>query len=400
MLTDEVTLDFTNHLLKDDLKLKNANREVNNLADQARNGYSIKNVHIDSKYNAVKEFLFSVARSRIRVEDKFSLCQSIWLDDYSASYSTPEIIGRYRSGRVKSREMIDFGAGACMQAIMFSEHNQVTAIEEDPVRANLGRLNAKAYDTRSLTVMTGDAETYLSGAIHDDITVFTDPLRLSGREEKTFETLMPNPKLILNALGDKISGYIIDLPPLFPEKNITLEGEREYISLDGRINRFTLYSKELMKCERSAVILPVNKRIEGTKDRESYEHAERSSRFLLMPDPALMYAELVNKAFDPADFREFARDNRRLVLTSDVVPKDPHTCELFEVLGSSKEDDIRNELGRLKPGKVIPRFSVDPETYYNFTRSLIDPLWVGESIYLFRNGDGIVLAKKIKTSLN
>lgn len=397
---DEVALDFTNQLLKDDAKLRNANREVNNLVDQVRNGYSIKNVHIDSKYNAVKELLFSVARSRIRAEDKFSLSQSIWLDEYSASYSTPEIIGRYRSARVKSKDIIDFGAGACMQALMFSEHNDVTAIEENAIRANLGRLNAKAYDARSLNILTGDVETYISGAIHDEIIAFMDPLRLSGREEKTFETLRPNPQLILEALGEKVSGYIIDLPPLFPEKNVTLEGEREYISLNGKINRFTLYSKKLMKCERSAVILPAYKRIEGTMDMESYEHAERSSRFLVMPDPALIYAELVNTAFDPADFREFARDNRRLVLTSDIVPKDPHICELFEVLGSSKEDDIRNELERLKPGKVIPRFSVDPETYYDFTMSLIDPLWVGESIYLFRNGDGIVLAKKIKTSLN
>jgi|GEM_PF-1408311 hypothetical protein len=397
---NNIALQFTNQLLNDDRKLTDANLEVNRIAEQIRGGYSIKNAHFDPRYSDVRDFIFSVARSRIRVEDKFSLFDRIWLDEYSASYSTPEIIGKYRAGRVRSRKIIDFGSGACMQAIMFSEHNDVTAIEEDPLRANLGRLNAKAYSCRNLRIVTGDVNTYISKPEQDDITVFSDPLRLSGREEKTFETLRPNPLSIIRDLGSRVSGYVIDLPPLFPEKNIKLTGEREYISLNGRISRFSLYSEDLSRCERSAVILPASRRIEGVRDKLPYQHAEKPGRFLVVPDPALTYAELVNAAFDPSKFSEFTKDNRRLVLTTDIMPRDPMSCELFEVLGSSNESETRKEIEKLKPSRVIPRFPLDPEEYYQFARSLVDPLWVGESIYLFRNDNEIVLAKKVKTSLN
>jgi hypothetical protein len=397
---NDSALQFTNQLLNDDRKLADTNREVNSLAEQIRRGYSIKNAQFDPQYSAVKEFIFSIAKSRIRVEDKFSLFDRIWLDEYSASYSTPEIIGRYRAGRVRSRNIIDFGSGACMQAIMFSKFNEVIAIEEDPLRSNLGRLNSRAYSCKRLRVVTGDVYAYTQDPGQDDITAFMDPLRLSGREEKTFETLRPNPLRVLQGIGTRLSGYIIDLPPMFPEKNIQLTGEREFISLNGRINRFSLYSEDLSKSERSAVILPSMRRIEGVRDRMGYEHSGKPCRFFVVPDPSLIYAELVNTVFDPSMFREFTKDNRRLVLTTDSMPRDPMSCELFEVIGSSNESDMSKELEKLKPGKVIPRFTLDPDEYYQYTRSLVDPLWVGESIYLFKNDYGIVLAQKIKTSLN
>ncbi len=400
MEVNDSSLHFTDQLLKDDRMLRDANLEVNSLAEQIRSGYSIKNAKIDSRYLKVRDFLFSVAKSRIKVEDKFSLYNSIWLDEYSASYSTPEVIGRYRAGRVRSRNIIDFGAGACMQAIMFSEHNDVTALEENPLRANLGRLNAKAYSCNGIEIISGDVNTYISNTSKNEITVFADPLRLSGREEKTFETLKPNPQRIIQDLGTRVSGYVIDLPPLFPEKNIPLAGEKEYISLNGRISRFSLYSADLSKTERSAVILPASTRIEGTRDNLEYEHSDKPRKFLVVPDPALTYAELVNAVFDPASYSEFTKDNRRLVLTADIMPRDTVTGEIFEVLASSTEGDTKKELEKLKPRKVIPRFSLNPEEYYEYARSLIDPLWMGESIYLFRSNDRVVLAKKIKTSLN
>ncbi|EQD44242.1 methyltransferase, partial [mine drainage metagenome] len=164
---------------------------------------------------------------------------------------------------------------------------------------------------------------------------------------------------------------------------------------NGRINRFTIYSADLSKCERSAVVLPAARRIEGTADELSYDHAEKPGRFLVMPDPALLMAKLVNSSFDPSVFKVFEKDERRLVLTSDIMPKDPETCESFELISFSSASGIRDELESLKPGKVVPRFSLDPDQYYEYARSLVDPLWVGESVYLFKNGDSIALARKI-----
>ncbi len=395
MAGQEKEIAFTDEILKDSRKLEEANSEVNRIAEQIRRGYGVRNVSVDQKYGQLREFLFSVAMSRIKAEGRFSRYDRIWLDEYSASYSTPEIVGKYRAGRIRSRKILDLGAGACMQAIMFAVHNEVVAIEEDPLRANLGRLNSIAYGSSSLKIINAEVMNYISTNLRDGVTIFMDPLRLSGRGEKSFETLKPNPLPIIEAIGSNGGGYVLDLPPLFPEKNLQMGGEKEYISLNGRINRFTLYSADLSKCERSAVILPAERRIEGTADQLSYDHAEKPGRFLVMPDPALLMAKLVNSSFDPSVFKLFEKDERRLILTSDIMPKVPGTCETFELISFSTASGIRDELVTLKPGKVIPRFSLNPDQYYEYARSLVDPLWVGESVYLFKSGDSIALARKI-----
>jgi hypothetical protein len=73
--------------------------------------------------------------------------------------------------------------------------------------------------------------------------------------------------------------------------------EREYLSIDGKLNRLTLYFGALRRCEVSVVRLPSSDRIEGNEPLATYAIGPNNdARFVLIPDAALAHAGLVGEA--------------------------------------------------------------------------------------------------------
>jgi hypothetical protein len=69
-------------------------------------------------------------------------------------------------------------------------------------------------------------------------------------------------------ISDKIA---IEAPPFTNDLNRLEESfEKEFISVDRKLNRLTLYFNKLKKCERSAVSLPAGTRIENKKGEKGY----------------------------------------------------------------------------------------------------------------------------------
>ncbi len=384
---------FLEKLLDSQKLRESASYEVNRIADLQASGYLPKSIRIASQYRNYSDLMFELSRARVSVEKKFSRSKEMWLDSYSASYSTPEIIGNYRASRVGNREILDLGAGACMQSIMFSlVSDEVTAIERDRKRVALGKLNAISYES-NLSVIRDDALNYCAKV--QDSVLFSDPVRLAGRSEKTLETLDPRPDELLRA-APKSNDFIFDLPPLMPLQNLPFEGEREYISINGRLSRLTYYSKDIMKAERSAVQLPSGRRIEGTADSTEYETSVHPGAFFILPDPSIVYSNLLNEVFDPSMYTCYFRDNRRIVLTSDKIDSLQENGEYYEILKETDASSLSDELARLRPSRVIPRYNLDPVRYYRFVASITNKDWSGERVYLFRNGDRIFIARKLR----
>ncbi len=389
-----------------DMLLENANerraisKKINEVADKIREGYHLNDLRIQGIPERFKEFLFDLARSRIKVEEKFSLGKELWLDSYSASYSTPEIAGRYRAGRIKNRNIADLGAGAGMQSIFFSENNDVVEVEIDPVRSRLAKLNAIAYERMKILIRNEDVFSFIDNRKDDFDVIFSDPLRTAGDSEKTMDSLVPNPLKILEKCDISNTDFAFDLPPLFPENNLKINGELEYISINGLLNRFTLYSKGLSQSQRTAVMLPQNLIIRGEKQDLRFQEIGKPMRYLFLPDPALLRAGLVPQVYNVSEFNLFSMDTRRLVLTGDALPKTRGTGEIFSVIRTSNNSNLKDEIEKLEPGKIIPRFSIGTNSYYDYVRKLSNPLWVGESIYLFRKDGIFCLARKIENKKN
>ena len=113
----ETIPEFLDMLVENANERRSISRKINEVSDKIREGYHLKDLKIQGLPERFKEFIFDLARSRIRAEGKFSLGNEVWLDSYSASYSTPEIAGKYRAGRIKNRSIVDLGAGAGMQSV-------------------------------------------------------------------------------------------------------------------------------------------------------------------------------------------------------------------------------------------------------------------------------------------
>jgi len=123
-------------------------------------------------------------------------------------------------------------------------------------------------------------------------------------------------------------------------------------------------------------------------------------RYLFLPDPALLHAGLVQQVYDVSGFKLFSMDTRRLVLTGDILPKTSGTGEIYSVIETSNNANLKEEIEKLEPGKIIPRFAIESDSYYDYVRKLSNPLWVGESIYLFRKDGIFCLARKIENKKN
>lgn len=396
----ETINEFLDLLIESERERRSTSRKINDVADKIREGYHLNDIKFQSQQEGVKEFIFELARSRIKVEDKFSLGNELFLDSYSASFSTPEIVGKYRAGRIKNRSIYDLGAGAGMQSIFFSVNNDVTAVEADPVRSRLAKLNATVYERGSISIMNDDVFSFMDSRNNDPDVIFSDPLRTAGSSEKTMDSLVPNPLKILERCDISKTDYAFDLPPLFPERNLKVNGEVEYISINGILNRFTLYSQGLSGSERTAVILPQNVTIRGERQDLKFGKTDRPMSFLVLPDPALVHAGLVPVVYDESSFRIFSQDPRRLILTADILPKTMETGEVYSVIETSDDSNLKETIGKLEPGKIIPRFAIESDSYYNYVKKLSNPLWVGESIYLFRKNGIFCLARKIGNKRN
>ena len=396
----ETIPEFLDMLVENANERRSVSRKINEVSDKIREGYHLKDLKIQGLPEKLKEFIFDLARSRIRAEDKFSLGNEVWLDSYSASYSTPEIAGRYRAGRIKNRSIVDLGAGAGMQTVFFSENNDVIAVEIDPVRSRLAKLNAIAYERKGISIKNEDVFSFIGSSKDDFDVVFSDPLRTAGDSEKTMDSLVPNPLKILEKCDISKTDFAFDLPPLFPENNLRIGGEHEYISINGLLNRFTLYSEGLSHSRRTAVMLPQNIIIRGEKQDLRFEETGKPMRYLFLPDPALLHAGLVQQVYDVSGFKLFSMDTRRLVLTGDTLPKTRGTGEIYSVIETSNNANLKEEIEKLEPGKIIPRFAIDSNSYYDYVRKQSNPLWVGESIYLFRKDGIFCLARKIENKKN
>ena len=97
-------------------------RRIDGIVDLIDRGYDSKSIMKNAGKHGGSEmtFLIEIARSRVRTRGKFSRSNRLWLDDYTARYSTPEAVARYRAQRISGETILDIGSGGGMQAIFFS----------------------------------------------------------------------------------------------------------------------------------------------------------------------------------------------------------------------------------------------------------------------------------------
>ncbi len=319
--------------------------------------------------------------------------------------STPEIVAAYIAKRLKTGIIADLGCGIGGQVIFFAkECRKVYAVERNPEKMEYARRNCQLYGVSNVEFILGDA---LEGStiekVSDADIIFSDPARPLSEKERTLSNLEPPIMEILRLYSDITSELAFHAPPQMAPSRITLDCEREYLSLNGQLNRLTLYFGSLKKCERSAVVLPGEAKL-CSSDASAIKTGNLKD-YIYEPEPSVVKAgllgELGNAVAEKGNEIFFCKgDARRTLLTSSKPVGSPFFKDSYRVVGKT-EMDIHSikELLKLKgAGKVVLRFDIEPERYWDVRNELEKDLAGTRTLHVFGFGREVIVGEKFPIS--
>ncbi len=388
---------FMDRVIKDTKFKDLTNERIDRSIELIRNGLGLnevqKTLSLGKKEAAI---IFELAHSRINLKEKFKGWEKLWMDQYLSRYSTPEIVCRYRAERIHGFNIVEAGTGAGMQGIFLSLTNESTvSVEVQADRYRMARLNSQEYRTGKIKFLKGDIYDLSKDFEIDEHTlIFSDPARPPNELRRTMDSLIPSPLSLVKVFGDRTHNFVFDLPPQMEWNQISIDGEKEYLSIDGNLNRLTLYCGSLKEAESSAVILPQNIRISGTPKETTFPDAARLDEFILIPDISIVYAKLLWILEEKYEIRPAWKDNRRRFYTSHGKIEN-FPGEQYEIVSASRIGDLPGNLREAGAGKVIIRFSLPESQYYAVKKELESNLIGKENLYIFRKDDVYFVGRKI-----
>jgi len=319
-------------------------------------------------------------------------------------FATPEVVGRYRAGRLKCDVLADISCGIGGQAVCFAkECGSVYGVDIDGERLECARRNAGVYGVDNITFIKGDAlSPQVVEQVADADIIFSDPARPAKEDVRQTDSLRPGIPMVIEAYRDVTDSFAFEAPPQMPPERIDLDCEREYLGVDGQLNRLTLYFGPLKRCGRSAVVLKGDRhyRLESGRDTLAGIPETAEPRvYAFEPDPAVVKAGLLGELAGGLGGKvELVRiDARRSLLTSDVLLESCFFKHRYRVLDRVPLDcgKVNRSLMGYGMGKAVIRFRVAPEMYWDVRNRLENGL-VGEgSAYLFEIAGQVYVCEKI-----
>ncbi len=319
-------------------------------------------------------------------------------------FATPEVVGRYRAGRLKCSVLADISCGIGGQAVCFAkECGSVYGIDIDGERLECARRNAGLYGVDNITFIEGDAlSPQVVEQVADADVIFSDPARPPEENVRQTDSLRPGIPVVMEAYRDLTDSFAFEAPPQMPPRRIDFDCEREYLSVDRQLNRLTLYFGPLKRCERSAVVLEGgrNYRLEsGRETPTGIPEASEPRVYAFEPDPAVVKAGLLGELAGGLGGKvELVRiDARRSLLTSDVLLESLFFKHRYRVLDRVPLDcgKVNRSLMGHGMGKAVIRFKIAPEMYWD-ARNRIENGLVGEGIaHLFEIAGQVHVCEKI-----
>lgn len=315
--------------------------------------------------------------------------------------ATPEIVAEYIAKRLKTDIIADLGCGIGGQVIFFArECRKVYAVDKDPEKLEYARENCRLYGVDNIEFILGDA---LSDEVKEKVSdadiIFSDPARPLSEKERTLETLKPPITEIIRIYSDIIPDLAFHAPPQMPPERLTLDCEREYLSLNGQLNRLTLYMGSLKCCDRSAVVLPGAERLClscAPKIRES-----SLCEYVYEPEPSVLKAGLLDElagilAKEQKEVFFFKTDDRRTLLTSPMLIESLFFKDTYRAVG--RTDNMVKLKGMLiseKAKNVVLRLDIDPGKYWDMRKTLEEGLKGTRTLHVFGFGNDLIVCEKL-----
>jgi len=361
--------------------------EINKLAE---NG--VQKGIILEKFAGIKfiEEIIDVAAARKRFREK-QIDKRLYLNMNDLRFSTPKIIADYRAEKLKCNAIADLGCGTGMQSLAFAKKcKKVYAVEIDERKIRYAKENAKILGIKNIEFIRGDV---LDGKIINKIksadAFFCDPSRLPSETERKLETILPDPRILVKKYPKNLA---MEFPPQM--QKIDFDCEREYLSVNGVLNRLTLYFGGLKKSDYSAVALPSKERLEAEKKEELgfIDKKGLPMEYLYEIDTAVLKAGLAVSLMKKTGAVLYETG----LLTSDKMIKSPFFRNSFRVLEACHSDfgTIVKSLQKHDIGNIVLRQRIDPKLYWK-TRTDYEKHLKGKKtahLFIFEK---VVIAEKI-----
>lgn len=314
-----------------------------------------------------------------RVKVRKEVEEGLKYDSEDFRFATPKIVADYRAKRLKCDTLLEIGAGVGFQTVAFAKKcKKVYAVEID--ERKVGYLNKNVAKLKNVEVIHGDGLSDEVAKIKADA-VFVDTERAASEDIRKLSSIKPDIKKLVELYKD----VCIELPPQI--RGIELDCEKEYVSVDGELNRLNLYFGKLKTYKTNVVSLPEEKRLvykgRTLKETKSFDH-----KFVYEIDAAVVRAGLVGEL--PKG--EIFKFENKAYLVSNRKLKSDFLTE-YKVLKVCNVPEIKKALKELKCGEVVIKFKVEPEEYWKVRKKYEMDLKGKKQCYLFVFGKAVICGK-------
>lgn len=308
---------------------------------------------------------------RRRAAVKFTRADRMYFTRAALEQASAEVVARYRARRYAPYPHVaDLCCGIGGDAIALAGVvPRVTAVDRDPLRLAMARVNAAVYGVAErVRFVAADARVYGTAGAP---AAFFDPARrtAAGRRLRRVEQYEPPLSVVRDwlpvtpAIGVKLS------PAVDPAElaALGLDGELEFISVDGKLREAVLWLGPLRTAARRATLLPAGHTL--TEAEAPPPRVAPPARYLLEPDPAVYRAGLLAEL--AAQLGAWQVDPTIAYLSTDTFPDTPfaRAWRVEETLPFSV-NGVRRRLRALGVGSVTVKKRGSPLDPQQFTRLL------------------------------
>jgi len=329
----------------------------------------------------LKEELLSIARARINASKDLGkyIGDITYFNVEDLRFTTPQNVSEYRAKRLSCKKIVDLCSGIGVQSSGFAKTcKEVYAFEIDKRKVKYAEEN---FPIKNLKFFVGDV---LDKKIIEQIReikpdiIFCDPERLPTETERNLETIKPNIKRLVEIYSKICPNLCIEIPPqLNIDKLREFICEKEYLSVNNKLNRLGLYFGELDLADTSAVDVVTGARIEKNDDLQKPRRANKVFSYLYEVSPAIEKAGVENEFAHRLGFLILkGSEAGKLLMTSEKLSDEFNgfykSYKAFYI--TPNLSDINRILKKDGFGKVVLKYSINPKDYWkernNFERDL------------------------------